>query len=332
MNAVATHQITPDEDGVRLDRWFKRHFPLLTHGRLEKLLRTGQVRVDGARAKANTRLEAGQSLRVPPLGEDITTQAPRAQKPVSEADADMIRACVIYKDKSVIVLNKPSGLAVQGGTSTHRHLDGMLDALQFDAEERPKLVHRLDRDTSGVIVLARSTRAAAALARQFQHKDARKIYWALCVTSPTPLRGTINLALVKKEGPRAERVTPAYEKDEDAKNAVTHYSTVTSISTKFSWVAFMPMTGRTHQIRAHAAAIDCPIVGDGKYGSFDSHPGGEIPRQLHLHARSLSIAHPDGGGKRLYVEAPLPPHMATSWKLLGLDERDAKGAFDGLEL
>lgn len=332
MSAVATHQISSDEDGVRLDRWFKRHFPMLTHGRLEKLLRTGQVRVDGARAKANTRLETGQSVRVPPLGDDIATQAPKAVKPVSEADAEMIRGCVLYKDKSVIVLNKPSGLAVQGGTSTHRHLDGMLDALKFDYDERPKLVHRLDRDTSGVIVLARTTRAAAALAREFQRKDARKIYWALVVGTPSPLKGTINLALVKKEGPRAERVTPAEKGDEDSKNAVTHYSVVTSISTKFAWVAFMPMTGRTHQIRAHAAAIGCPIVGDGKYGTYDSHPGGEIPRQLHLHARSLDIAHPDGGGRRLHVEAPLPPHMATSWKLLGLDERDAKGAFDGLEL
>jgi 23S rRNA pseudouridine955/2504/2580 synthase len=331
MTAVANLEIKPDEDGVRLDRWFKRHFPMLTHGRLEKLLRTGQVRVDGARAKANMRLEAGQSVRVPPLG-DSATPAPKLVKPVSDADAEMIRACVIYKDKSVIVLNKPAGLAVQGGTSTHRHLDGMLDALQFDAEERPKLVHRLDRDTSGVIVLARSTRAATALARQFQTKDAQKIYWALCVSTPMPMRGTINLALIKKEGPRAERVVPAYEKDEDAKNATTHYSVVTSISTKFSWVAFMPMTGRTHQIRAHAAAIDCPIVGDGKYGTFESHPGGDIPRQLHLHARSLSIMHPDGGGRRLSVEAPLPPHMATSWKLLGLEERDARGAFDGLEL
>jgi 23S rRNA pseudouridine955/2504/2580 synthase len=331
MNAVAQHRIADDEDGIRLDRWFKRHFPSLTHGRLEKLLRTGQVRVDGARAKANTRLEAGQAVRVPPLGPAMEP-APKAERPVSGEDAEMIRGCVIYKDKSVIVLNKPAGLAVQGGTSTHRHLDGMLDALMFDADERPRLVHRLDRDTSGVIVLARNARAAAALARSFKQKDARKIYWALVVGTPSPLQGTIDLALVKKEGPRAERVTPAEDDAEDAKNAVTHYSVVTSVSTKFAWVAFMPMTGRTHQIRAHAAAIGCPIVGDGKYGSFDSHPGGEIPNKLHLHSRSLSIAHPDGGGRRIYVEAPLPPHMKTTWKLLGLDERDAKGAFDGLEV
>ncbi|MGB3808646.1 MAG: RluA family pseudouridine synthase [Parvibaculum sp.] len=331
MNAVAQHEITGEEDGIRLDRWFKRHFPSLTHGRLEKLLRTGQVRVDGARAKANARLATGQLVRVPPLG-DALEPAPKVERDVSDKDAEMIRACVLYKDKSVIVLNKPSGLAVQGGTNTNRHLDGMLDALKFDAAERPKLVHRLDRDTSGVLVLARSTRAAAALARSFKQKDARKIYWALVVGTPSPLRGTINLALIKKEGPRAERVTPAEDDEEDAKNAVTHYSVITSISTKFAWVAFMPMTGRTHQIRAHAAAIGTPIVGDGKYGNFDSHPGGEIPHQLHLHSRSLSIAHPDGGGKRIYVEAPLPPHMQKTWNLLGLEERDAKGAFDGLEV
>jgi 23S rRNA pseudouridine955/2504/2580 synthase len=331
MNAAAQHEITDEEDGIRLDRWFRRRFPSLTHGRLEKLLRTGQVRVDGARAKANARLVTGQVVRVPPLG-DALEPAPKVEREVSDKDAEMIRACVIYKDKSVIILNKPSGLAVQGGTHTYRHLDGMLDALKFDATERPRLVHRLDRDTSGVIVLARTARAAAALGRSFKQKDARKIYWALVVGTPAPLRGTINLALIKKEGPRAERVTAADDDDEDAKHAITHYSVITSVSTKFSWVAFMPMTGRTHQIRAHAAAIGAPIVGDGKYGNFDSQPGGEIPHRLHLHARSLSIAHPDGGGKRIYIEAPLPPHMRKTWDLLGLEERDAEGAFDGLEV
>jgi 23S rRNA pseudouridine955/2504/2580 synthase len=331
MSNVAQLEITEEEDGIRLDRWFKRRFPSLTHGRLEKLLRTGQVRVDGARVKANARLVTGQVVRVPPLG-DALEPGPKAEKPVTEKDAEMIRAAVIYKDKSVIILNKPAGLAVQGGTKTERHLDGMLDALTFDADERPRLVHRLDRDTSGVIVLARTARAAAALARSFKQKDARKIYWALVIGTPAPRQGTIDLALTKKEGPRAERVFAAEDDDEDAKYAVTHYSVITSVSVKFSWVAFMPMTGRTHQIRAHASAIEHPIVGDGKYGGVDAHPGGEIPRQLHLHSRSLSIAHPDGGGRRIYIEAPLPPHMQKTWTLLGLEERDAKGAFDGLEL
>lgn len=330
MSVVAQLDVTDEEDGIRLDRWFKRRFPALTHGRLEKLLRTGQVRVDGAKAKANARLVAGQTVRVPPLGDGLEP-APKVEKPVSEKDAEMIRACVIYKDKSVLVLNKPAGLAVQGGTRTERHLDGMLDALTFEAKERPRLVHRLDRDTSGVIVLARNVRAATALAKAFQQKDARKIYWALVVGVPSPRQGTINLALAKQGGPRAERVFAAEEGDEDAKYAVTHYSVVTTVAQKFAWVAFMPMTGRTHQIRAHAAAMGTPIVGDGKYGGVDAHPGGEIPRQLHLHARSLDIAHPDGG-KRLYVEAELPPHMKKTWTLLAFDERDAKHAFDGLEV
>ena len=183
------------------------------------MLRTGQVRVDGGRAKANARLATGQVVRVPPLG-DALEPGPKAEKPVTEKDAEMIRACVIYKDKSVIILNKPAGLAVQGGTKTERHLNGMLDALTFEADERPRLVHRLDRDTSGVIVLARTARAAAALGRSFKQKDARKIYWARVIGTPSPRQGTINLALTKKEGPRAERVFAAEDDDEDAKHAI----------------------------------------------------------------------------------------------------------------
>ncbi len=328
MNEVSQIGVTQEEDGVRLDRWFKRRFPMLTHGRLEKLLRTGQVRVDGARAKANVRLEAGQVVRVPPLGEEAAKPAPKPERNVSDKDAEFVRSLVIHKDKSVLVLNKPAGLAVQGGTKTERHLDGMLDALAFEGE-RPRLVHRLDRDTSGVLVLARTARAAASLARAFKQKDARKIYWALVVGVPVPRQGTIDLALTKQGGPRAERVFAAEKGDENARDAATHFSTVAMAAHKLAWVAFMPLTGRTHQIRAHAAAISTPIVGDGKYGGVNAHPGGEIPRKLHLHARSLDIAHPDGG--RLFLEAELPPHMKTSWKLLGFDERDAKDAFAGLE-
>lgn len=329
MSQVSQITVSDEEDGLRLDRWFKRHFPMLTHGRLEKLLRTGQVRIDGARAKANVRLATGQIVRVPPLGEDAARPAPKPERAVSMDDADEIRASVIHKDKSVIVINKPAGLAVQGGTRTERHLDGMLDALTFEAKERPRLVHRLDRDTSGVLVLARNAKAAAALARAFKQKDARKIYWALVVGVPAPRRGTIDLALTKQGGPRAERVFAAEKHDEGARDAVTHFSTVATAAHKLAWVAFMPLTGRTHQIRAHASAIGTPIAGDGKYGGVNAHPGGEIARKLHLHARSLDIAHPDGG--RLFLEAELPPHMKASWRLLGFDERDAKHAFSGLE-
>ena len=260
--------------------------------------RSGACRWRAAKA---TRLAAGQTVRVPPLGEEVGAPAPKPERALNDRDAAFVRSLVIHKDKSLIVLNKPAGLAVQGGTRTERHLDGMLDALAFEAAERPRLVHRLDRDTSGVIVLARSAKSAAALGRAFQQKDARKIYWALVIGTPAPLQGTIDLALAKQGGPRAERVSPADAGDEDAQHAVTHYSVVTSGSTKFAWVAFMPVTGRTHQIRAHARAIGTPIVGDGKYGGVTAHPGGEIPRQLHLHARSLDLAHPAGG--RFFIEA-----------------------------
>ncbi|WP_421863157.1 pseudouridine synthase [Parvibaculum sp.] len=330
MSEVSQIGVTEEEDGVRLDRWFKRRYPMLTHGRLEKLLRTGQVRVDGARVKANARLGAGQVVRIPPLGEETAKPAPKPERAVSAADAEEIRACVIHKDKSVLVLNKPAGLAVQGGTKTERHLDGMLDALTFEAKERPRLVHRLDRDTSGVLVLARTAKAAAALAKAFKQKG--------CAQDLLGARGRCAGPASGHDQSRADEagrspVPSVFLRRRRAMRAraiaATHFSTVATAAHKLAWVAFMPLTGRTHQIRVHASAIETPIVGDGKYGGVNAHPGGEIPRKLHLHARSLDIAHPDGG--RLFLEAELPPHMKTSWKLLGFDERDAKDAFAGLE-
>ncbi|MGB5092331.1 MAG: RluA family pseudouridine synthase [Parvibaculum sp.] len=330
MNAVLQVGVSADEDGIRVDRWFKRRFPQLTHGRLEKMLRTGQVRVDGARVKANDRLASGQVIRVPPMPDAGVSEArPRTKRATSEADAAMLRGAVMHKDNSIIVLNKPSGLAVQGGTKTEKHIDGMLDVLTFDASERPRLVHRLDRDTSGVLVLARTAKAAASLAKSFKTKDARKIYWALVVGVPEMRQGTIRLALSKQGGAGHERVMPAEEGDEDAKHAVTHYTVMETASHKLSWVAFMPMTGRTHQIRAHAAYLGTPIVGDGKYGGADAHPGGEIEKALHLHARSLDISHPEG--QRFFIKAPLPPHMLKAWKLFGFNPDDKSHPFAELE-
>lgn len=328
MTAVQQIDVAADEDGLRLDRWFKRHFPALGHGRLEKLLRTGQVRVDGGRAKANARLIAGQQVRVPPLGDLGAARLHDAERPkagLSAADSAFVQGLVIHRDASVLVLNKPAGLAVQGGTKTERHLDGMLDALTFDAAERPRLVHRLDRDTSGVLVLARTAKAATALGRAFKEKDARKIYWALTAGVPRPAQGTMNVALAKQGREGGERVAPAEMGEEGAQSAVTHYAVVARAGQRLAWVAFMPMTGRTHQLRAHAVALGTPVTGDGKYGGAAAHPGGEIPRQLHLHARSIDIAHPDGG--RLRVSAPLPPHMARSWALLGFDAEDDEDPF-----
>jgi 23S rRNA pseudouridine955/2504/2580 synthase len=323
-----TARIAADEDGIRVDRWFRRHYPALTHGRLEKLLRTGQVRLDGKRAKASDRVSAGQAVRVPPqLAQEA--QRPLPPTPARRADGELLRDLVIYMDKSVIVLNKPSGLATQGGSGLTEHVDGMLDSLAFEKKQRPRLVHRLDRDTSGVLVVARTVPAAAALAKALRQRDATKVYWALTRGVPKKKQGTIKLALAKKSGFGAhgkdERVSAAERDDDAAKRALTDYAVLGEAGEEFAFVAAKPVTGRTHQIRVHLASLDTPIVGDFKYGGREARGRGDIADKLHLHARSIDIAHPDGG--RLRVTAPLPPHMAKSWELLGFDPEDPRNAF-----
>jgi 23S rRNA pseudouridine955/2504/2580 synthase len=301
------------EDGeVRLDRWFKRHYPALGHGRLEKLLRTGRIRVDGKRARASDRVAPGQAVRIPAL-EELAAPAPRDPRPVSPGDEAMLRDAVLHRDDAVIVLNKPPGLAVQGGSGTERHLDGMLDALSFGSGERPRLVHRLDKETSGVLVLARTAAAAAFLTRAFRDKTTRKIYWAIVVGLPKPLQGRIDLALAKLPGKEGERVRAAAE---GGRRAVTYYSVVDSAGSEASWLALLPITGRTHQLRAHCAALGTPILGDAKYGAAAAHLAG-VPgaKRVHLHARSLSVPHPSGSTLR--ITAPLPRHMRQSWEFFG---------------
>jgi len=325
MSGVQTLPVTAEDADIRLDRWFKRHFPRLGHGGLEKLLRTGQIRVDGKRASANLRLVTGQQVRVPPLDKLLRDPAaPPPPKPEPRAeDLELMRDAVLHMDDSVIVINKPPGLAVQGGTDTDRHIDGLLDALRFDAKERPRLVHRLDKDTSGVLVLARSRDAARKLAEAFRDKTAKKIYWAIVVGLPKPRHGHIDLPLSKVPGPGGERVAM----DDDAgKRALTDYRTVAHASNKISWLAMQPVTGRTHQLRAHAAALGTPILGDGKYGGAAAQPPNiDDSRKMHLHARAISIPHPDGG--RLTVIAPLPPHMKRTWEFFGFDENDQRDPF-----
>ncbi|MGC2857060.1 RluA family pseudouridine synthase [Novispirillum sp. DQ9] len=322
--SVTTQTVAAEEADIRLDRWFKRHYPGLSHGRLEKLLRTGQVRVDGKRAKSNQRLESGQAIRVPPLGDEAATapvpgDRPAAKPKISTADEEMIRACVLHRDASVLVINKPPGLATQGGTGMTRHVDALLDALRFDAAERPRLVHRLDKDTSGVLVLGRTAKAAAALAKAFKTRDARKIYWALVVGLPSPRDGVIKAPISKLEGPGGEKMlVDPYE----GKNAVTDYSVIESAQKKVAWVQLEPRTGRTHQLRVHCAYIGTPILGDGKYGGPDAHlQGMGISRKLHLHARAISVPHPDGG--TLCVTAPLAEHMAESFAFFGFEPAEA---------
>ena len=325
MESVRTFAVTEDEAEIRLDRWFKRHFPDLAHGRLEKLLRTGQVRLDGRRAAAGDRVAPGQHVRVPPLGEAAAPRAPMARPAIRSADRAMLKNAVLYEDDEIIVIDKPAGLAVQGGTGTGRHLDAMLDALG-DGAGRPRLVHRLDRDTSGALVLARSARTAAFLAAAFRGKDVRKAYWALTVGVPKPRQGRIDLPLAKLMAKGAERVVP----DEEAgQRAITFYRTISHAGGKIAWLALEPLTGRTHQLRAHLAAIGTPILGDGKYGGAAAHPAG-IPnaRRVHLHARAIDFPHPDG--RRIAVTAPAPLHMRETFAFFGFAEGDERDPFAGL--
>ena len=326
-----TAAVEEDEAGLRLDRWFKRHFPAVGHGPLEKLLRTGQVRVDGKRASAGDRLEAGQAIRIPPQLQGQTSQHPNAAcvQNHSDADRDFMERLVIHEDPSVFVLNKPSGIATQGGSGISRHIDGLLETLQGKKRQRPRLVHRLDRDTAGVLVVARTLPAAAALSQSLRRRDARKIYWALTKGVPIPHRGVVKLALAKESGfgkyGRDERMAPADEDSDDAKSATTHYAVMGMAANQYAWVGLRPVTGRTHQLRAHLAHLGTPIVGDFKYGGENAKGLGELEDRLHLHARSIDIAHPEGG--RLRVTAPLPPHMAHAWRLFGFDPNSADDPF-----
>jgi 23S rRNA pseudouridine955/2504/2580 synthase len=326
MSGVQTITVKADDAQIRLDRWFKRHFPTLAHARLEKLLRTGQIRLDGRRVEAGERIAAGQVVRVPPLGEAPPADRPAAPAPIRPSDAAMLRNAVLHRDEDVIVIDKPAGLAVQGGTGTERHLDALLDALRFDSPDRPRLVHRLDKDTSGVLVLARSAAAAAALAAAFRGKTVRKADWALTVGVPKPRQGRIDLPLAKLMGSGGERVVAD---DEEGKRAISFYRTIVHAGTKIAWLALEPLTGRTHQLRAHAAALGTPILGDGKYGAALAHPAG-VPnaRRLHLHARAIQFPHP--GGKTLTVTAPLPPHLRDTWAFFGFAEGDDRDPFAGL--
>ncbi|MBO0334301.1 RluA family pseudouridine synthase [Sneathiella sp. CAU 1612] len=327
MSRVQHLIVTEDEADQRLDRWFKAHFPGLTHGQLEKHLRKGDIRVDKKRSKANDRLEAGQTVRVPPLPDDIykPVQAGGARPPESEklSDRDVadIRQMILHMDDSVIVLNKPAGLPVQGGSGQKRHIDGLLEGLRFDYPEKPRLVHRLDKDTSGVLVLGRTRQAAKHLAEAFKRRTTRKIYWALLAGVPKPREGTISYNLAKIVTSNGEKVVV----DREGQKAITDYSVVELAAQKAAWVTFKPLTGRTHQLRVHAVALGTPIVGDGKYGGPEAFLDGIVSKKMHLHAREITISHPDGDD--LTVSAPLDRHMAESWKLFGFHENDYEDPF-----
>ncbi|GGH40675.1 ribosomal large subunit pseudouridine synthase C [Cribrihabitans marinus] len=347
MSGVQTITVAEGDGDQRLDRWLRRQFPHVPQGRIEKMCRKGELRVDGGRVKASTRLEVGQAVRVPPLPEPGAAPAPKPAAP-SAADAKMIRDCVIYRDDHVIALNKPPGLAVQGGSAQTRHVDGLAEALCFDLDEAPRLVHRLDKDTSGVLLMGRTREAARALTAAFRHRDTRKIYWALVAGVPTPYLGEIKTGLVKAaghgakgEGEKMIAIRTSEVSDmPGAKRAHTLYATLFRVAGRASWVAMEPVTGRTHQLRVHMAGMGHPIIGDGKYGGssqenmgdgWGAQLGGIISKKLHLHARSISFKHPETG-RTVTITAPLPQHMKDSWNTLGwTEDLAANDPFEALQ-
>jgi 23S rRNA pseudouridine955/2504/2580 synthase len=327
MTNIETRTVEADEAGMRLDRWFREHFPELSFGHLQKLIRSGQVRVDGGRVKTSTRLDPGQAVRIPPLGRgaegtwdaaSARGAVPRGKAPAG-SDADFLRSIMLHEDDQVFVFNKPAGLAVQGGSGLTRHVDAMLEAFRDRKGQKPRLVHRLDRDTSGVLVVARTRLAASKLAASFRARSTRKIYWALVKGVPKPKQGRVSTWLARGEGEESERMRVARHGEDDASHAVSLYSVVDQAGQKLAWLSMRPVTGRTHQLRAHAAHIGHPIIGDPKYFSADQNwefPGG-MQNKLHLHARRIVMPHPASG--TIDVTAPLPAHMQQSWNLLGFD-------------
>lgn len=316
--SVRFFEVDKDDEDIRLDRWLRRRLPDIKYGQLAKWLRTGQIRVDGHRAKPGQRLTQGQSVRLPP----IKSQPPHSHTfknignsyKTNSVDTKNLRNMILFCDKSLLALNKPSGLAVQGGSKTFKHLDGMLDVLRFTALERPRLVHRLDKDTSGVLLLARNSNAASNLIAQFREQSMTKNYWALVVGVPFPSSGIIELPLLKSAGQGGEKMRPSPEL---GKKATTHYSIVSNAGQSISWLKLTPKTGRTHQLRAHCKALGTPIVGDGKYGGKEAYIEG-LPKKLHLHARSIAFIHPITG-KRIEIIAPLKSQCLESWNMLDFD-------------
>ena len=315
---VRSFAVTEEDDGIRLDRWFKRNLPEVSFGQISRWARTGQLRLDGKRATPGDRILAGQSIRVPPQGEEPPEAPARKKAPerpkLSAEEIEFVRSLVIYEDAAAIVVNKPPGLATQGGTKTNEHLDRLLDGLVEEGAPRPKLVHRLDKDTSGVLLVARTPRAAAFFSKSFSSRTARKVYWALVAGVPSIDDGMIDLPLAKQPGTGGEKM---HVDEAEGAPARTRYRVIDQAGNRAAWVELQPQTGRTHQLRVHLLAIGHPIVGDGKYGGLDAFLTGSISRKMHLHARRLRIDHPDGG--QIDVTAELPDHFAASIAQLGLD-------------
>jgi len=324
MSTVENKIVESDEAGMRLDRWFKLHFPGLAFGQLQKLLRSGQIRIDGGRVKSDTRIATGQAIRLPPQLGGSGLSKPLTRNTIRDrGDLDVLQSMLLHEDKKVLVFNKPAGLAVQGGSGVNRHVDKMLEAMRSQKGEKPRLVHRIDRDTSGVLVVARTRGAASELTASFRHRDTEKTYWAICKGVPRKREGQISTWLLKERTPEGDKMRVAKHGEPDADHAVSKYRVIDQAGQNLSWLELMPITGRTHQLRVHTTHLGNPIIGDPKYFDIENweFPGG-VQKKLHLHARKIRIPHPDGG--ILEVKAPLPPHMVQTFNLLGLDESDSE--------
>ncbi len=299
---------------MRLDRWFGVHFPQVTFGHLQKLIRTGQVRIDGGRAKTSSRLAAGQLVRIPPF----EAEARRIEQKIDAADAAFLRGLILYEDDELFVFNKPHGLASQGGSGTRRHMDGLLKSLPNRQGEAPRLVHRLDRDTSGVLVVAKTRAAAAHFGKVFQSRAARKIYWAVVYGNPKPPQGSISCFLAKQVVDDSEQMVVVPQNHPGAQHSLSYYSTTDVAARRFAWVTLKPVTGRTHQLRVHMAQLGNPIIGDPRYFNIENWQGAPgLGEGLHLHARRIRL--PLRSGKIIDISAPLPPHMVESFAALGFD-------------
>jgi 23S rRNA pseudouridine955/2504/2580 synthase len=313
---VQTLAVTADEAGLRVDRFLEARFPSLSFSHIQRVIRKGELRVNGKRADAKDRLEEGQSVRIPPLRLDLPKPADLSE--AEEKTREFLRSITLYEDDDVLVLNKPMGLSVQGGSGTTRHIDGMLDVMRDKSGQRPRLVHRLDKDTAGCLVVAKTRFAASSLAKTFRSREARKIYWALVAGVPKPQQGRISTFLAKDDREDEFVMRIARHGEQGASHAVTYYAVVETSAQHLAWLSLKPVTGRTHQLRAHLAHIGHPIVGDPKYFNRENWtlPGG-IQNRLHLVARRIQVPHPRGG--LIDLTAPLPPHIVQSWNLLGLD-------------
>lgn len=317
--------VAEDDDGQRLDRWLKKEVSDLPYGLAQKLIRKGAIRVDDKKKKADTRLSAGQVVRIPPVDDPGQSSAikDKPRRKVTDADAKAIRGMVIYDDGDILALNKPPGLAVQGGTNTQKHIDGMLPVLAAENGVVPRLVHRLDKDTSGILLLARSADMARKLGFIFKDGAVKKLYAAITVPCPEEKEGTITAPLAKS-GQDFEKMRLD---EEDGKTAITEFRVIEQAGHRCAFTAFWPRTGRTHQIRAHAALIGSPVWGDRKYGGLKDETGEyllsgpeELSHDLHLHAARIILKHPSTG-KVLDISAAFPKKLARSWNSLGFEAR-----------